>query len=85
VSANNGWEIADPTANNFTTTKNGFILRRSPGDCFGCGKYYRFFRRGLSSWDYNLWNENDFTNAAKNEIGVSSICSGSPPSVPCAN
>lgn len=73
-SVNNGWEIADPTFGGFTVVKNGFILRRNVGDCFGCGVKYRFFRRGLSSWDYGLLTDVDFTNAAKNDIEVSRVC-----------
>ncbi len=74
IRSNNGWEIADPTFGGFTTIRNGFVLLRSPGDCFGCGIYHRFFRRGLSSWDYGLLNDTDFTNAAKNDIGVNRVC-----------
>ena len=70
VSTNGGWEISDPTAGNFTTTKNGYVLRRSPGDSFGQGTYYQFFRRGLDSWDYYLRTDNDFTNAIRAQFGL---------------
>ncbi len=70
ASTNGGWEIADPTAGNFTTTKNGYVLRRSSGDSFGQGTYYQFFRRGLDSWDYYLRNDKDFIDAVRVQFGL---------------